>query len=779
MGIKRNKMNNKNTNFNNNGDVFDGDKKETNIYTINLRVTNNKETYEILTEKENYSEFYKNYISKFEELDGYAFSLFYPQLDKKNFIFQGKTLSFGKKIIDWVYGLDKFPEKEIQDFYSNLKAEFGFNNETVIVKRWSANIPYFKSDLRLAYENYNNLFDEMDNDKTIPLWYKDDITIDGRNIMIQYDNTLNRHTINNKFQEKLNQNPHKLAYPDIDRIRSELFRNVSKHVFDNKNKSKYTTIYGVGLEECFAQIQNLIFLTIFYGSITHLRLVRELISDVMYMYADTFEDEEFYTLTMKMLLLSGEFKKYRNLYDKIKLQYNCINSNDFVQALFNSRHSLFEFEHDKATVFLYDIYGRDIDDALYNNIEDKMLNIIQINDNYQISLITNTYRAIANNIIRFNNIKRLLDIMKQYCEQSYSIFYIEFSKVLLQINVEELSEEDFECFQIIIDYLIENKQHIDYGLSHCIINIKKRNPKTKKYDSLIEKEGSNENIIYQIEMEKNQLVAIKEIVNIYKSRHQECEKHPGVYSDYSTNYTIGTKIFSTKFYKNELKDFILNDYLSLAKSIILSPNENIYEKIRHIKLLAHLLIVDKDVSDEVIATIHKSKNIKHSDIFGFGEINSRDEIDLDINIMMCDVLASTIKPNELFTDYLEIATNNENNIQEILDCIHILNDYSKIKNKNVIDKLFLLFNICYRINDIDRRNDAVIMSKLFMGTEYQEKVLNKLKKRAKNIISGEVKGYINLIRNTPKRNKIYYQDIINILNNSTNFYIRYMCNKYL
>ena len=42
------------------------------------------------------------------------------------------------------------------------------------------------------------------------------------------------------------------------------------------------------------------------------------------------------------------------------------------------------------------------------------------------------------------------------------------------------------------------------------------------------------------------------------------------------------------------KNFILNKYLPLAKEIITSKNEILYEKIRHIRLLAHLLMVEKD-----------------------------------------------------------------------------------------------------------------------------------------------------------------------------------------
>ena len=78
------KMTNYLTKFENNGDIINGDcTKVFNLYI------DSEEAYEILTRKDNYSDFYKSYISKFKELEDYAFSLFYPYFNKKTFDFLG------------------------------------------------------------------------------------------------------------------------------------------------------------------------------------------------------------------------------------------------------------------------------------------------------------------------------------------------------------------------------------------------------------------------------------------------------------------------------------------------------------------------------------------------------------------------------------------------------------------------------------------------------------------------------------------------------------------
>lgn len=683
--------------------------------------------------------------------------------------------------MDWIFGLSDFPDKELIDFYDNLKLEFDLSDDSTICRGWKANFAYFSGDLKKASTEYSELFDYAVNLNDFPEWYLDDICIDGRNILCQYENTINKFTFDNKYQRKIDGNKHKLSYPDVDRIKSEIFDSLSKTIFNNKTKSKYTVIYGIGLENCFKQIQQLLYLTIFYGSITHMRLIRELISNIMYMYAETFEDEDFYKLTLQMLFLSGEFKKYRNLYNKIKLKYDFVNSDEFINYLIETQKSLFKFELEKNNIFIYDIYGRYINDSLFDELTNNIYSIIDINKEYQLNIISDAFKSLGNNIIRNKKVNKLLDILKSYFEKEYSRFYIDFGKIVNEIRVDELSENDFNYYQFIIDSLIKNKQHINFDFSDCIINIKKRNPKIKKYDKLFNNKDSTENILYNIEIENDELEAIKSIINIYKQRHEEREKNPSIFKGYWQDYNIGTSIFSQEKYKGKTKYFIKNEYIPLAKEIILSPNEVLYEKIRHIRLLAHLLMVEKEekIVNDIYSILHDSIEIPNPHkSFDYENIHYKDKTDLIINIMMCDVILNKMEYGEALNRYIEIAINNPNNIEEILNCVAIINDFLKIKAKDILEKQYILFNICYKIDEIDIRNNTVILSDVFIGFDkYQDRILNILKHRIENITLEECKGYFNLIRK--QEDKDLFSDIINALKTNRNYYIKYISNKYL
>lgn len=774
------KIDNSNAVYNNVDKVVNGDEK-TFIFAQNIYQINSEQSYENITNQVSYNEFFKNYINKFDELDNYAYNSIFPYFKDKKYEFTSIPLVLGKKMIDWVFGLCEFPNKELFNFYSIIKSEFDFGDDSTICKRWDANFAYFNHNLNLSSKKYDELFDFAIKTNDFPVWYLDDICIDGRNILHQYENTINKYTFDNRYQQRLDKNKHKLSYPDIDRIRSEIFNDLSKTIFDNKTKSKHTVIYGIGLENCFKQIQQLLYLTVFYGSITHMRLIRELISNIMYMYAETFEDEDFYKLTLKMLFLSGEFKKYRNLYNKIKLKYCFVNSEEFINSLIEVRKSLFKFELDKNNIFLYDIYGRYINDSLFDELTADIYSIINIDKEYQVNIISDAFKAIGNNILRNKKISELLDLLAIYFKKEYSRFYIDFGKIVNEIRVEELSESDFNSFQFIIDSLIKNKEHINFDFSDCIIKIKQRKPKIKKYDKLFNNNDSTENILYNIEIRDNELGAIKSIVNIYRQRHEEREKNPGVFVGYWNDYNIGTSIFSSERYKDENKNFILNKYLPLAKEIITSKNEILYEKIRHIRLLARLLMVEKDekIMNDIYLMIHSSIEISNPHkSFDFENIHYKDKTDLIVNVMMCDVILNKIEYDEVLNRYIEIAINNYDNIEEILNCVEIINEYLKPKTKSIIEKQYILFNICYKIDDIDIRNKTVILSDIFIGVDkYQNQIFDILKQRIENIIFEECKGYLNLIRKQENRN--LFNDIISSLKNNRNYYIKYISNKYL
>lgn len=786
MEIRNNEMKNKNVNIEN-GDMINGDKiTETTIVNNNYYMTleNTPQLAEFLigTSKENkeeYSDLYKKYINKFKELENYAMSLIYPKFIKKEYNFSSNTLIFGKKIVDWIFGINEYPFNEIEILYKELREEFEIKEESILGKRWNANKMYFEGKLLDAKNGYIDLKNDINSNNEIPYWLKDDILIDGRNILNKYDNSMDQYTYSNPFQEEINKNKHKLSYPDVDRIKADIFEKVSENVFNNKNKGKYTTIIGIGLEDILNNIQNLAYITIFYGSITHLKLVRILIAEVMYMYADTFEDEEFYKITLKMLFLAGERKKYKNLFNKLKLDYHFVNSRLFVNELVSSLDTTISFEKLENEIFIYDLYGRILENEIYNGFESRMLDNIEITEDYHMLYITDTFKSIPSNLSRFNDISRLLKIIMDYLEKDYSRFFYEFGKILNNIDIKTLSEENFKIYKSIIDKILTLKDRNIINISYAIINIKEYKPEIRDYDEILSKKKTFESIIYNLEDDQNIRDSLKDIIEICKDRYKEREDNPGVAVGYVTEYYLERNFFIKEVYEEKTHDIIIKEYIPLAKLILLSENQFIREKVKIIKTLSYILLVeeDKKIKEDIINSINNSEFSKYEE--DFTESREKTKEDLKNNILMANYIYENIKVNQLFSKYLERSLNDPSQIEEILNCIKIIKD--KLNgNKEFNPKLFYyLFINAYKKNDIEIRNKLIELSDIFINTDCEEEILEMLNDCVDNLSYEECVGYIKLLIKVPK-NEIYkYEKIIEKLKNNANYNVRIMVEKYI
>ena len=499
----------------------------------------------------------------------------------------------------------------------------------------------------------------------------------------------------------------------------------------------------------------------------------------MYMYADTFEDEDYYKITLKMLFLAGKRKKYKSLYEKLKLNYHFVNSKEFIDELLLCLETSISFERLGNEVFIYDLYGRNLEDKKYNEFELKMLNSVEISENYHMFFITDILRSIPSNLSRFNDNKRLLVIMLDYLEKDYSRFFNEFGKILNYIDIKSLSEENFILYKSVIDKILTLKNKDIINISYAIINIKKYKPEIKDYDDILLKEKSFENIVYNLEENKNIEDAFKYIIEIYKERYEERENRPGVIVGYATEYYLERSFFLEEVYYKKTRNIIIKEYIPLVKSILSSKNQFIKEKIKNIKTLSYILLVEKDekIKEEIQEIIENSELFQYNK--SFVESNEKTIDDLENNILMGNYITGNINFNQLISKYLEKILIDKGQIEEILNCIKIARLKSEKNEKFDYKLLFYIFLYAYKENDIDIRNELIEMADIFIDTDCEEEIIKKLYDYSADLSYDESVGYLKLLRKIPKTKIYLYKDVIERLKNNPNYNIRIMVEKYL
>lgn len=769
MEIKSNKhiIDTENTTLYAGRDFVNGDKIVNITYNY---YQSDDETYSSLTSKNNYTEFYKKYISNFQELDGYAVDLFFPCARSKKYEFSSDKLLFAKMITDWIFGRGIFPEKEIQKFYDSLKLDFELDNDSILVKRWKANSYYFKNDFKNANKAYSDLYDEIIDRNDIPTWYIDDVSIDGRNILLE---SHEKHNIfETKYYIRLQSNKHKLSYPDVDRVKVEIYEDVQKTIFNNKNKGKYKTYYGIGLEKCFSQIQSLIYMTIFYGSITHLKIIRQLISNVIFMYAETFDDRDFYELTLCMLYLSGEFKRFSSLYEKIKLKHRFVNEEKFINDLISSNNSLFEFEKDIHKVFIFKTYGYYLNDKDFSELEEKMISILN-NEDVDNHIKIECLDSIGKNMVRLTKTNEIMDFIINCFENGHSLYYTSFGNIINSIEIKKLNKKESKKLDKIIQFSLDNKSNINYDVSHCIVEFKKYNSKIKKYDKLIYSIKEKTGLIYKIENDEEELDVIKEIVKILKERHERNEKNPGTSIDYMDNYRIGISIFDKERFNEDVKLYFETEFLPFSEDIILSKNETIFEKINIIKILTHML--KKNYSDEInnriISLIKSSETAEYKNEYRLSSFREKNLIELKINIMSAEVLAGKLLLNDFLSECLDLIMLDEDNLEEILQCILNIESYMKLNEEN-INYLYIILKKGFDSFDYDIKNLSVELFSILLKSSKKEKTIQLLLSDCSNICSRELRGYYQLIQKSDEETKKELSDIVIKLKEHKNYFIR-------
>ena len=752
-----------------NGKMINGDNTETITYnTYNI-------FYPEVTTKNEYSEFYYKYINKFEELEGYLFSNLFLSYQKEKYNFKSVSLQFGKAIIAWVIGKKDFPIQLLEQFQNELKSEFDINEDEVIEKRWVAMLEYFRGNIESSITIYQELLIKIKSGEQIESYFKDDILIDGRNINIQYNDKNNKYKLKDEFQEEINKNRHILANPIYDRIKTNIYEAAHKNSFGYKHKSKHTIIYSNGLENICNEIQKLIYVTIFYGSITHLKLSRELLSDILYLYADALEDEDLYLSSLRMLLLSNNTKKFEQLFNSLKCKTPKIYSNEFINSLLNQRNTVIKFYIDNYNCFLYKLFGKYLLDEEYLELENMMLSEIEINDKININNIYNILKALKTNVSRIANKEKLFQIFLSYFENEYSRFYMEISEIINIIEIELLDKNEKELFEKILDKLAAKRKEYSLNIIDVMVNYKKIT-KSNKYDEIIY-ENAHNIIVNNIIEEKNNYDTVKKIIDIMEERENEREKNPGLFTGYANEYTIGRNSFSKENYTRNLEELILTRYIPLARRILNSKNQTIYEKIRHIKMLSNLLIENntEKYRNIILGIVDK---INFESVYD-DEFRNRTIEDLNNNKKMLEFLLGIISQEKMINTFCEAIFNNEDNILEVLKCFNCINEKIELKDTNLENQLYFTFLYAYNKDyDIDVKCKSYSILKILLKSKYKINMIELINNNANVCTFEEAREIIKVLLYEKIENQ-YIKEIKEKLLKNNNYNIRRITNRYL
>lgn len=748
-------------------EITENDKKIINIIPMDSALLDDNQF-----EDENiYSDLYTDYIKKFDNLKDYLYSACFGNFFNKDYnsFNDGVTLNFGKEILNWLIGKEKFPIESLTKFYEKLSIERGFNDNSLLKNRWKAVNLYFCGEIEQSQNIYFELYDIINKKNNIPDWFKDDIYIDGRNIINLIDNINGKYSYNNIFQEQIDKNKHKLSYPGIDRIRCDVYERSIEKVIDYKNKCPNTVMYGIGIENILNHIQEAVYLSILYGSITQLRLVRRIFSNVMALYSDSFEEKELYELTLKIKILAGEFDDFKKIYNKIKYKYDFVNNKKFINDILELKKSLLSFDLNNYNCCIFEVYGRDLDDTNFDIIENEIYKIIddkkQINPYY----IEKALKSIPNNMLRLKNKTVLFEILLNYVRKRYSRYYIYFGNILNNIKLEDLNKNEKTVFMSLINncYKLEN-----VNVLNAVLEIK-NTTKTNKYDLYLYQSNGYNKIVSYIN-EDNNIEALKQIITEIQIRVDRREDNPSEHIGYASNYDI-SNFFSIENYNSSLKQIVINDIIPLSEKILKSNNQYASEKIKILKTIFNILSIDSSI--EILSrfkTIIDNINLKYAEEH-FG--TKKNKNDIEINILLLKCIIGKLKFKDLIFKYLILIGESDNNLVEIFECLQQIVTAKKITRTD-INHIYIIYNYAINKRNILFTRYAIKLAYVFVKTKFSPVIKSDFKQIINYNNYDEIYCVAEMIYHLDFYDREYFKDIISIMSKSTNYNIKYVVNKY-
>lgn len=720
-----------------------------------------------------YSVEYKQYMNSFKELDGYLLNLVVENSNNK-YDFSGNYLKFSKGILDWIMGISKFPIEGYKLFCKELIQNYKIEETDIILKRWEAFEYYFSSNITKSLDIYYNI---LENIEKLECQYEiiDDILIDGRNILIEEEQLKNKISFNNPFQEEIEKHTRKLTMSIYDRIKKNCYEKALKDTFITDTKGANTTIYLTSLDYIFNEIQELVFITIFYGSITHLKTCREVIANIMYSYSKIYDEERFYEITLKMLALSGNYKEYQKLClylgDSIDFWY----SQKFINEIIDLKNETLDYKKINYDNFIYGFYGKYLCDDGYEELEQKIFGYLRNIEKANVNLIHEILKSINTNIFRTSRIKELLEIFEMFIKKKYFRYFHEISKILNNINIDDLEIKSYKKYVKVVYNLSKISTDVNLNVSIAkILNNSKCSIRFKKYkkDSKVKK---------LMEFDKNMCDDFKfleEMIDDYEKRYYQKEKNPQIIIEYSTIYRLSIKYFVDSSKNEKIIGLIEERYLPLILKIVESENQTNNFKIEQLKNLLYISSIDdySYMQDEIINIINRIK-------FGFGKenqfINTNNYIEAnEYEIKLYVILINSLikeenNLNSIIITFFEKYLDNKISTTSIIECLKTIGNIKKY-DECVINQIYCFYIYISEkkcVSDLEKLE----LLNVFFDTKYEAKAIKILERYSRKCTYGVAKKIINIIQ---KYDNYKTKSILENLKENDNFNVRLLVKNY-
>lgn len=655
-----------------------------------------------------------DFLNHFSNLEDYIFNKLF-NFEKKVDVKTDFDL-LGIKIFDWIFGFNVFPSEE----YCKLLCDKDNKLDIYNKRRLSLN-DYFSSNLEKCVDSYDHMFSIIDS-LNCSENYKNDILIDGRNINIEINSLNNKYVPIDKFQNKILEDKKNINTPLYDRIKVTIYEKSNKNIFEEETLPKNSFYSSSLFRIAMNHVQDLILLALYNGSITHLKLCRDVIFNLLYNYTKVYDDITIYENLLYLSAMSLNYKSHVKIKNYIKRKYNYQLTYESINRLYSFKGIINNQYIISYLSFYYNNYKYNIDDKKCMYIEKMLLDYIYKNSKPNINFVGDILKSFSDSS-RVFDYGLLFKSIDYIISQKFIRFYEYISDILNNIEISRLNDKQYKKYVKIVKKTIRLK---DIDSWKSVAKILTKNKKTyglKKY-------LNDKKVLSYLNDGKfdNDLVLLENAIKYYNELYEEKEKNPKVDRRPDFYYRFNKRFFEDNSNNFQFKDYVSHEVLNVASKILESQNQSNYLKGEILKLLICLFSTNEynNLIDRVRQII---KNAKYSSVsaiefINFLVINTLNEENIKLELEAILILFDKSMSLDLFFEELE---NKKIDSFVFTGCVIAIAEKYK-DDSRILGDIYKLYKLLMLRSDYYERYNTIYILKVFSGTVYNDKALEELKK---------------------------------------------------
>lgn len=307
-------------------------------------------------------------------------------------------------LLGWIIGSSLTKEPNFDGIKQDVSKMHKGNIQKLVRYRYDAVKLYFEGDLLGCIGKLKDTIELIDSYKNIPKWLLNDVAIDLRNVQFEADKEKNKFNPHSMGQEIIERDQEPLYYPLIDRIVSDYNEGIIERNFKNSIQSPYTVSLGGGNFD-FDKICNAFIVAYYYGSLTHMILIRKRICDYTASLALELRNHRLFMFSVRQFLLANEEKKLRQFLETYGENTNNTNEFDMDNLICALGKQPLRANRLLSRVHAIRFFGYYYSDELFEKESYGIINEIKecFNEGFATAMLVKPYLdALMDNTYRFN-----------------------------------------------------------------------------------------------------------------------------------------------------------------------------------------------------------------------------------------------------------------------------------------------------------------------------------------------------------------------------------------